>query len=389
MTGFSPLVSPAADLSQAEIERYSRQIILPGVGLEGQKRLKNARVLIVGAGGLGAPTIMYLAAAGVGTLGIIDDDTVDSSNLQRQVIHREDAVGTLKVESAESFVAGLNPHVTTVTHAVRLDASNILEIFRGYDVVLDGTDNFATRYLVNDAAAIVGIPLIWGSILRFDGQVSVFWNGVGPTYRDLYPEAPPAGLVPSCAEAGVFGVLCAQIGSVMASEAIKLITGIGKPLIGRVLILDALETSWTEVTLEKDPETVQPAELLEDYPAFCGMPTKGEEHVTVPEIDVHELKELLKAREANNEHFELIDVREVGEAGIARIPGATLIPRADILSGDVTLPQDKRIILHCKSGGRSAEVGRYLLANGYENIQHVRGGVNAWIDSGQPGGSKY
>lgn len=389
MSGFEPLVSPAQELSQEEIERYSRQIILPGVGLTGQRRLKNARVLIIGAGGLGAPTISYLAAAGVGTLGIVDDDVVDSSNLQRQVIHRQDAVGVPKVESAESFVRGLNPLVTVKTYNLRLDATNILDIFRDYDVVLDGTDNFATRYLVNDAAAIVGIPLIWGSILRFDGQVSIFWNGHGPTYRDLYPEAPPAGLVPSCAEAGVFGMLCAQIGSVMAGEAIKLITGIGNPLVGRVMILDALEMSWTEVTLEKDPETVQPAELLEDYPAFCGLPAKGEERVHVPEVTVDELQELLAAREAGTENFQLIDVREQGEADIARIPGATLIPRADVLSGEVDLPHDTRLILHCKSGGRSAEVGRYLLQHGYANVQHLHGGVNAWIKAGLPGGSAY
>lgn len=389
MSGFDPLVEPAETLSSAEIERYSRQIILPGVGLDGQRRLKNARVLIIGAGGLGAPTIMYLAAAGVGTIGIVDDDVVDSSNLQRQVIHREDAVGQPKVDSAQHFVQGLNPLVTVVRHQLRLDSSNVLDLFRRYDLVLDGTDNFATRYLVNDAAAIAGIPLIWGSILRYDGQVSVFWDEKGPTYRDLYPEAPPAGLVPSCAEAGVFGVLCAQIGSVMAGEAIKLITGIGNPLVGRVMILDALEMSWTEVTLEKDPETVQPRELLADYPAFCGMPPRGEPSIEVPEVSVQELKELLDAREAGTQSFELIDVREAGEADIARIPGATLVPRADVLSGEVELPRDAEIILHCKSGGRSAEVGRFLMAQGYEHVRHVRGGVNAWISSGQPGGSVY
>src|SRR3954451_21529069 len=265
-----PLVEPAGSLTPEEVQRYSRHLIIPEVGMAGQLRLKNARVLVIGAGGLGSPALLYLAAAGVGTLGIVDDDVVEASNLQRQVIHGVSDVGRMKAESARSSIRELNPGVDVVLHQVRLDASNALEIFAGYDLILDGTDNFATRYLVNDAAALLGKPYVWGSILRFDGQVSVFWDAHGPNYRDLYPQAPPPGSVPSCAEGGVLGVLCAQIGSVMANEAVKLITGIGQTLLGRVLIFNALQMSWRELKVRKDPDA-EPITRLVDYEAFCGV----------------------------------------------------------------------------------------------------------------------
>ena len=265
-----PLVEPAADLTAAEVERYSRHLIIPEIGAIGQRRLKNARVLVIGAGGLGSPALLYLAAAGVGTLGIIDDDDVDLSNLQRQVIHGVADVGRPKIESARDAIAALNPLVDVRLHNVRLDASNALELFAGYDLILDGADNFATRYLVNDAAAILGKPYVWGSIFRFDGQVSVFWEKHGPTYRDLYPEAPPAGSVPSCGEGGVFGMLCAAVGSLMVTEAVKLITGVGRSLLGRVALYDALGGSWREIRVSKDP-AAEPITELTDYEAFCGI----------------------------------------------------------------------------------------------------------------------
>jgi adenylyltransferase/sulfurtransferase len=249
-----PLVEPAEDLSVEEIARYSRHLIIPDVGVPGQKRLKNAKVLVVGAGGLGSPALLYLAAAGVGTLGIVDFDVVDESNLQRQVIHGVSDIGKLKAQSAKESIAEINPHVHVVLHTERLDSDNALDIFRPYDLILDGTDNFATRYLVNDACVLLGKPYVWGSIYRFEGQVSVFWNEHGPNYRDLYPEPPPPGMVPSCAEGGVLGVLCASIGSVMVTEAIKLITGIGESLLGRLMVYDALEMTYRQIKIRKDPK---------------------------------------------------------------------------------------------------------------------------------------
>ncbi len=265
-----PLVDPGPELTRTEIERYSRHLIIPEIGVEGQRRLKNARVLVIGAGGLGSPALLYLAAAGVGTIGIVDDDDVDLSNLQRQVIHSVPDVGRSKLESARDSIAALNPLVTVVLHPVRLDSTNALEIFADYDLILDGADNFATRYLVNDAAALQGKPYVWGSILRFDGQVSVFWEEFGPSYRDLYPEPPAAGTVPSCAEGGVFGMLCAAVGSMMVIEAVKLITGVGRTLLGRLLIFDALGSSWREIGISKDPEGSPVTQLL-DYADFCGV----------------------------------------------------------------------------------------------------------------------
>jgi adenylyltransferase/sulfurtransferase len=268
---FPPLVEPGPQLSPEQVRRYSRHLLLPDVGVLGQRRLRAARVLVVGAGGLGSPALLYLAAAGVGRIGIVDDDVVEVSNLQRQVVHGQADLGRPKVESARDRVLEVNPEVDVVAHRLRLDSSNALELMSGYDLVLDGTDNFATRYLVNDACAILGLPYVWGSIFRFDGQVSVFWAAHGPTYRDLHPDPPPPGSVPSCAEGGVLGVLCGAVGSVMATEAVKLITGAGEPLVGRVLVYDALDMSWRTVTVRRNP-AVAPITELVDYVAFCGVP---------------------------------------------------------------------------------------------------------------------
>lgn len=384
----APLVEPGPPLSAAELRRYSRHLIIPEVGMDGQRRLKNARVLVVGAGGLGSPALLYLAAAGIGTLGIVDDDVVDESNLQRQVIHGVGDIGRPKAESARDAVLELNPLVQVVLHREHLDRDNALEIFSGYDLVLDGTDNFATRYLVSDAAAILGKPCVWGSILRFDGQVSVFWSGHGPTYRDLYPEAPPAGTVPSCAEGGVFGVLCAQIGSVMVAEAIKLVTGIGESLLGRVLILDSLAMTWREIRLRPDPATVSPTELLEDYPAFCGVPDAAGRR-ELPTVGARELAAMLDARAAGDADFVLVDVREPGEAAIVAIDGARLAPRGQVLGGDIELPRGVPLVLHCKSGARSAEVLGYLLDQGYDDARHLAGGILAWVEQVEPGKPVY
>ena len=377
-----PLVRPAPELTRDEKERYSRHLILPGFGTTAQLRLKNARVLVIGAGGLGSPALLYLAAAGVGTLGIVDDDTVEVSNLQRQVIHGVDDVGRSKAESARDSVLALNPLVDVELHEVHLDAGNVLEIFAGYDLILDGTDNFATRYLVNDAAEILGKPYVWGSILRFDGQVSVFWGAYGPTYRDLYPEPPEPGAVPSCAEGGVLGILCAQIGSVMVNEAIKLITGTGRPLLGRLLVFNALDMSWREVRLRPDPERAPVTELI-DYQSFCGLAPDGEP-AAVPSIGVAELARLLADRAAGRADFDLLDVREPGEHEIVSIDGADLVPRARILSGTVVPDPGRTVYVHCKSGGRSAEVTAYLRDRGHEHAYNVSGGVLDWVREVEP-----
>ncbi len=382
-----PLVEPAAALTHEETRRYSRHLIIPEFGMTAQQRLKNARVLVIGAGGLGSPALLYLAAAGVGTLGIVDDDTVDESNLQRQVIHGVSDVGSTKAESARRSIQELNPLVNVELHPVRLDVTNVLEIFAGYDLILDGTDNFATRYLVNDAAEILGKPYVWGSILRFDGQVSVFWGQHGPTYRDLYPEAPPPGSVPSCAEGGVLGVLCAQIGSVMVNEAVKLITGTGVTLLGRVLVLNALDMSWREIRVRKDPAAQAVTELEADYDAFCGLPVRtaaDAAQAPEPAVGVRDLQQLLAARTAGERDFDLIDVREPGEHAIVSIDGAELMPRAGILSGDHLPARDRELYVHCKSGGRSAEVAAFLRTQGYDRVFNVQGGILEWVREIEP-----
>ncbi len=377
-------MEPAADLTPDEVERYSRHLIIPEIGALGQRRLKNAKVLVIGAGGLGAPALLYLAAAGVGTIGIIDDDVVDLSNLQRQVIHGVSDVGRPKIESARDAIAELNPLVDVQLHNVRLDSSNALELFSGYDLILDGADNFATRYLVNDAAAILGKPYVWGSIFRFDGQVSVFWEKHGPTYRDLYPEAPPAGSVPSCGEGGVFGMLCAAVGSLMVTEAVKLITGVGRSLLGRVALFDALGGSWREIRVSKDP-AAEPITELTDYEAFCGIAPAAEAD-TEHTVTATQLATMLASRQAGLKDFELVDVREAGEYDIVRIDGARLIPQGRILAGEAwdELPQDRDIVFHCKAGTRSANVLAAAREAGYQRVSHLDGGILAWVRDVEP-----
>ncbi|MFC9972519.1 adenylyltransferase/sulfurtransferase MoeZ [Spirillospora sp. NPDC127200] len=389
-----PLVEPAAELTRDEVNRYSRHLIIPDVGMAGQKRLKNAKVLCVGAGGLGSPALMYLAAAGVGTLGVIDFDVVDESNLQRQVIHRQSSLGLPKAESAAATVREINPLIDVVVHNVALDRDNVMDIFAQYDLILDGTDNFATRYMVNDAAVLLGKPYVWGSIYRFDGQASVFWAEHGPCYRCLYPEPPPPGMVPSCAEGGVLGVLCASIGSIQVNEAIKLLAGIGEPLVGRLMIYDALEMSYRQVKVRKDPEcplcgkNPTQTELLEDYDAFCGaVSEEATEAAKDSTISVHELK----AMQDRGDDIFLVDVREVNEYEIVSIPGATLIPKGEFLNGSALerLPQDKKIVLHCKSGVRSAEALAVVKQAGFADAVHVGGGVLAWVNQIDPSQPSY
>ena len=383
-----PLVTPAAELTVDEVRRYSRHLIIPEIGMTGQKRLKNAKVLCVGAGGLGSPALLYLAAAGVGTLGVIDYDVVDESNLQRQVIHGQSDVGRLKAESARDSINEINPHVNVVVHTEQLDSDNALQIFADYDLIVDGTDNFATRYLVNDACVLLGKPYVWGSIYRFDGQASVFWAEYGPCYRCLYPEPPPPGMVPSCAEGGVLGVLCASIGSIQVNEAIKVITGVGEPLVGRLMIYDALEMSYRTLGVRKDPECAvcgkNPTitELI-DYEAFCGAVSEDAQRAaTGSTITATELKAMLDG----DDKIFLVDVREPNEYEIVNIPGAVLIPKDQFLSGAALerLPQDRKIVLHCKSGARSAECLAVVKNAGFADAVHLGGGVLAWVNQVDP-----
>jgi sulfur-carrier protein adenylyltransferase/sulfurtransferase len=392
-----PLIEPADSLSIDEVRRYSRHLIIPDVGMAGQKRLKNARVLCVGAGGLGSPTLMYLAAAGVGTLGIVEFDVVDESNLQRQIIHGVSDIGRSKAESARDSVKEINPYVDVILHEERLDSSNVMELFAQYDLIVDGTDNFATRYLVNDACVLLGKPYVWGSIYRFDGQASVFWAEYGPCYRCLYPEPPPPGMVPSCAEGGVLGVLCASIGSIQVTEAIKLITGIGDPLLGRLKVYDALEMDYREVRIRKDPncavcgEHPTVTELI-DYDAFCGtISDEAAEAARGSTITVRELKAMLDERERGERDFVLVDVREPVEWEIVQIDGAVLIPKGEFLDGSALekLPHDKQIVLHCKVGGRSAEALAVVKGAGFGDAIHVGGGINAWVNEIEPDKPNY
>ena len=386
------LVSPGPALTVDEVRRYSRHLIIPDVAMAGQQRLMNAKVLCVGAGGLGSPALMYLAAAGVGTIGIVEFDTVDESNLQRQIIHGQSDIGKSKAQSAKEKISEINPYVNVITHELRLDNSNVKEVFSQYDIIVDGTDNFATRYLVNDACVLLKKPYVWGSIYRFDGQASVFWAEYGPCYRCLYPEPPPPGMVPSCAEGGVLGVLCATIGSIQTTEAIKVITGVGEPMIGSLMIYDALEMSFRKIKVRKDPNcplcgnNPSQSDLLPDYDAFCGVLSDAAE-VAVKDstISVTELANKIGAKD----DFYLVDVREPSEFEIVRIPGSHLIPKQGFLDGTVlaTLPQDKPIILHCKSGVRSAECLAILKGAGFADATHVAGGVIAWakqIDKSLP-----
>jgi adenylyltransferase/sulfurtransferase len=393
----APLVAPADGLTTEEVRRYSRHLIIPDVGMEGQKRLKNARVLVIGAGGLGSPALLYLAAAGVGTLGIVEFDTVDESNLQRQIIHGQSDIGLSKAQSAKESIAEVNPLVNVVVHDVRLDNDNVMDLFAQYDLIVDGTDNFATRYLVNDAAVLLHKPYVWGSIYRFDGQASVFWADQGPCYRCLYPEPPPPGMVPSCAEGGVLGVLCASIGSVQVTEAIKLLVGMGEPLIGRLQVYDALEMSWRQLKVRKDPncavcgENPTVTELI-DYDAFCGAITdEAATAVAGHTMSVAQLNEWLAAREQGERDFMLVDVREKVERDINQIPGSVLIPKGDFQTGEalVQLPQDKQVVLYCKTGIRSAEVLAMVHGAGLADAVHVGGGVSAWVSQIDPSQPAY
>jgi adenylyltransferase/sulfurtransferase len=388
-----PLVEPADSLTVEEVRRYSRHLIIPDVAMAGQKRLKNARVLAIGAGGLGSPTLMYLAAAGVGTLGVIDYDTVDESNLQRQIIHGQSDIGRSKAQSARDSIHEINPLVKVVLHEERLENDNVFEIFSQYDLIVDGTDNFATRYLVNDACVLLGKPYVWGSIYRFDGQASVFWAENGPCYRCLYPEPPPPGMVPSCAEGGVLGVLCASIGSIQATEAIKLLTGVGESLIGRLMIYDALEMSYRTVKIRKDPEcpicgknpTI--TELI-DYETFCGaVSDEAQLAAQGSTIVPRELKQWID----RGENIFLVDVREPAEFEIVSIPGATLIPKGEFLNGSALerMPQDKRIVLYCKSGMRSAEALAIVKGAGFADAVHVGSGVVGWVNQVDPSLPSY
>ena len=375
-----PLVEPAAELTREEVARYSRHLIIPDLGVDGQKRLKNARVLVIGAGGLGSPTLLYLAAAGVGTIGIVEFDVVDESNLQRQIIHGQSDIGRSKAQSARDSIREINPLVEVRLHELRLEPDNAVNLFKQYDLILDGTDNFATRYLVNDAAVLAGKPYVWGSIYRFEGQVSVFWedapDGRGLNYRDLYPEPPPPGMVPSCAEGGVLGILCASIASVMGTEAIKLITGIGEPLLGRLMVYDALDMTYRTIKIRKDPSTPKITELI-DYEEFCGVVSDAAAEAAADStITPRELRELLDS----GKPLALIDVREPVEWDINHIEGAELIPKGAFESGEALakLQVDRTPVFYCKTGVRSAEVLAIVKKAGFSDAMHVQGGIVAW-----------
>jgi adenylyltransferase/sulfurtransferase len=392
-----PLVEPAQELTVDEVRRYSRHLIIPDVGMAGQKRLKNARVLVIGAGGLGSPALLYLAAAGVGTLGIAEFDEVDESNLQRQVIHGQSDIGRPKAESARDSILEVNPLVNVVVHNERLDNDNVMGIFEQYDLIVDGTDNFATRYMVNDAAVLLKKPYVWGSIYRFDGQASVFWAEHGPCYRCLYPEPPPPGMVPSCAEGGVLGVLCASIGAIQVNEAIKLLTGIGDPLLGKLMIYDALEMEYRKLAVRKDPncaicgENPTVTELI-DYDTFCGaVSEEAADAAADATISVSTLEQWLKERDNGERDFVLIDVREPNEYEINRIPGSVLIPKGEFLNGAALeqLPADKQVVMHCKSGVRSAETLAIVKGAGHSDAVHVGGGVVAWVNQIDPAQPSY
>ena len=376
-----PLVSPAAELTREEIARYSRHLIIPDFGTEAQLRLKNARVLVIGAGGLGSPTLLYLAAAGVGTLGIVEFDRVEESNLQRQIIHGQNDIGRPKAQSARDSIAEVNPFVIVNLHEFRLEPDNAIDLFAQYDLIVDGTDNFATRYLVNDAAVLAHKPYVWGSIYRFSGQVSVFWedapDGLGLNYRDLYPEPPPPGMVPSCAEGGVLGILCASIAAVMGTEAIKLLVGIGDSLLGRLMIYDALAMTYRTIAVRKDPAAPSITGLI-DYEAYCGTPAVDDD----PGITPQELRAMLDA----GADVALIDVRERPEFQINRIDGAVLIPKSAIDSGEglALLPTDRVAVLYCKSGTRSAQVLAAVKRAGFADAVHLSGGILAWAAEFEP-----
>lgn len=393
-TGLPAGQRPVPELTNDEVKRYSRHLIMPEVGVDGQRKLKASRVLCIGAGGLGSPVAMYLAAAGVGTLGIVDFDVVDFSNLHRQILHGTSDVGRSKLASARDKLTAINPEVKIVLHEVALTSQNALELFAPYDVIVDGTDNFPTRYLVNDACVLLGKPNAYGSIFRFEGQASVFGTKDGPCYRCLYPEPPPPGLVPSCAEGGVLGVLPGMVGMIQATEAIKLILGVGEPLIGRFLIYDALRMRFRELKLRKDPEcpvcgTHPTVTALIDYEQFCGIHPAAPESAPVTdhatEITALELKQRLDRGDA----LKIVDVREPNEYQINRIAGSVLVPLGDVPQRYKELDPNDEIVVQCKVGGRSAKAADFLRSVGFKKVLNLKGGILDWIDKVDPTQPKY
>ena len=383
-------------LTNDDIQRYSRHLILPEVGMDGQKKLKNAKVLLVGAGGLGAPLGLYLAAAGVGRIGLVDFDVVDVTNLQRQVIHTTADIGRKKLDSAAEKMTAINPSLQVDKHEVALTSENALDIIKDYDYVVDGTDNFPTRYLTNDACVLLKKPNVYGSIFRFEGQATIFATEGGPCYRCLYPEPPPPGLVPSCAEGGVLGILPGTIGLIQATETVKLILGVGQPLIGRLLLYDALGMKFRELKLRKNPECPicgdhRTITKLIDYHQFCGVPSPNqpapveEKNVSEGEIDVVQLK----AKLDSGEKFTLLDVREPNEYAICSIPGAKLVPLSEFAQHLGEFDKDEQLILHCRSGVRSGKACGILRQAGFTNVTNVAGGILAWSDRVDPSVPKY
>src|SRR5690625_2123581 len=407
----APLVEPGPPLSRDQVLRYSRHLLLEQFGDLGQRRLRAAKVLVMGAGGLGSPILHYLAAAGVGTVAIVDDDVVEATNLQRQVLHTTADVGRPKVESAAEHVRALNDEVEVVQHHVRLDARNARELLGGYDIVLDGTDNYPTRYLVADVCADLGIPLVWGSILRFDAQVSVFWSAPVHTdaaehpsdlLRDLFPAPPPPGATPSCGQAGVLGAMCGQVGSLMAAEAVKLVTGVGEPLLGRVAVLDVLSARWSELPLRPRPDPAPPASRAELGYDPLGVPVTSNAAVVLaaepdpdtvaddgPALSARELAERLAARERGEDDFVLLDVREPTERAIVSIPGARCVPRERLIAdphaaAEVGVEPGTPVVVHCLSGGRSAQAQQILREADYADVTNLTGGVRAWVTEVDP-----
>lgn len=386
---------PHPELSSAELLRYSRHLSLPKVGIEGQQRLKKARVLIVGAGGLGSPTALYLAAAGVGTLGLVDFDVVDVTNLHRQLLHGTKDVGRSKLDSARDRLHDINPHVELITHNARLTSANALDIIAQYDLVLDGTDNFATRYLINDACVLLGKRNVYGSIFRFDGQASVFADEHGPCYRCLYPEPPPPGMVPNCAEGGVFGVLPGLVGTIQATEAVKLILGVGEPLIGKLLMIDTLSMQFRSLQIARDPACpacgARTITALIDYDEFCG--TSATDIAAENDIESNGIREItpveLAQRIAHGDDFELIDVRESYELELARIPGARHVPLATIETVFDTLDKNRDIVVMCRSGARSGKAALQLQAAGFSRVANLTGGILRWSDDVDTSVAKY
>ncbi len=407
-----PLCEPGPPLTREEVRRYSRHLLLEQLGELGQRRLRAARVLVMGAGGLGSPILHYLAAAGVGHIGIVDDDVVEETNLQRQVLHTTADVGRPKVESAAAHVRALNDAVAVTPYHLRLDATNARQTLEGYDIVLDGTDNFPTRYLVADVCADLGIPLVWGSILRFDAQVAVFWSAPlqpveGPGYpsltlRDLFPAPPPPGATPSCGQAGVLGAMCGQVGSLMAAEAVKLVTGVGEPLLGRVAVLDVLSARWSELPLRPRPDPAPPASRAELGYDPLGVPVTSNAAAVLaaepdpdtvaddgPALSARELAERLAARERGEDDFVLLDVREPTERAIVSIPGARCVPLERLIAdphaaAEVGVEPGTPVVVHCLSGGRSAQAQQILREAGYADVTNLTGGVRAWVTEVDP-----